>query len=291
MEISIRQLMEAGVHYGHQTHRWNPKMAPYIYGERNGAHLLNLGFTLPMLKVALKKVEDVVAQGGTILFVGTKTQVRPHIKEFAEQCLQFYVNHRWLGGMLTNWQTISQSLGRMEALEKTLASDTTGLVKKELLSIKRRVQKYQRSLGGIRKMKALPNLLIVMDVNKDRIAVKEANKVGIPVVGILDTNSDLEGIDFPVPGNDDVTRSLVLYCNLFARAVLMGLERHIAVSKEQEEQADDASSTQGLPPQETTRVPVVRTGVIPVEVRGGIRRRQTEEKAKGQTEEKDAKED
>ncbi len=223
-EFSMRQLLEAGVHFGHQTHRWNPKMAPYIFGARSNIHIMDLSQTVPLLHQALVQIRDVAAKGGRILFVGTKRQASDVVKESASRCAQYYVNHRWLGGMLTNWQTISNSITRLRELDGILGSeDQTGLTKKELLKLTREKDKLERALGGIKDMGKIPNLIIVIDTNKEALAIKEARKLGIPVVAILDTNCNPEDADFPIPGNDDAVRAISLYCDLMADAVLDGM--------------------------------------------------------------------
>ncbi len=228
--FTLRQLLEAGVHFGHQTRRWNPKMAPYIYGVRNGVHIIDLTQTVPMLYRALEAVREVVAGGGRVLFVGTKRQAQEPIARAAKSCGQYYVNHRWLGGTLTNWRTISQSIRRLRDLEARLADprQTEGLTKKELLHLERQRQKLERALGGIKEMGGLPDMLFVIDVPKEAIAVAEAKKIGIPIVAICDTNADPTGIRYPVPGNDDATRAIELYCDLMAKAVLDGIQAELA---------------------------------------------------------------
>jgi small subunit ribosomal protein S2 len=222
-EFTLRQLLEAGVHFGHQTHRWNPRMAPYIYGERNGIHIIDLTQTVPLLDAALQVVRDTVAKGGRILFVGTKRQAQKAVAEAAEKSAQYFINHRWLGGTLTNWKTVSNSIARLRAIDERLAGGAEGLTKKERLGLEREQAKLQASLGGIREMGGVPDLLFVIDTNKESLAVKEANKLGIPVVAILDTNSAPEGIDYPIPGNDDASRAIALYCDLVARAAIDGM--------------------------------------------------------------------
>ena len=222
-EFSMRQLLEAGVHFGHQEHRWNPKMARYIYGARSGIHIIDLSQTVPLLHQALVQIRDTVSKGGRVLFVGTKRQASEGVAEAADRCAQYYMNHRWLGGTLTNWSTVSNSIKRLRELDDLLGGETTGLTKKEVLNRTRERDKLQRALGGIRNMGGLPTLMIVIDTNKETIAVKEARKLGIPVVAIVDTNCDPDDVDFPIPGNDDASRAIELYMNLFADAVLDGL--------------------------------------------------------------------
>lgn len=227
-QVDMRALLEAGVHFGHQTHRWNPKMAPFIFGERNGVHIIDLSQTVPYLSRALQAVRDVVAGGGRVLFVGTKRQASPIIADAAKRCGQYYVNHRWLGGMMTNWQTISKSIKRLKALNEQLSQEHTGLTKKETLQLTRLRDKLELSLGGIQDMGGLPDIIVVVDVLRDDIAIAEANRLDIPVVGVIDTNSKPEGIDFPVPGNDDATRAIRLYCDLIAEAALDGIQADLA---------------------------------------------------------------
>ena len=223
-DFSMRQLLEAGVHFGHQVHRWNPKMKGFIFGERSGIHILDLSQTVPLLHQALVKVRDTAGKGGRVLFVGTKRQAAEAIADAAGRCAQYYMNDRWLGGTLTNWATVSNSIKRLRELDEMIeAGESTGLTKKELLGLQREQAKLQRVLGGIRNMGGLPDLMFVIDTNKEAIAVKEARKLGIPVVAIIDTNCDPQEVDFPIPGNDDAARAIQLYCNLIADAVLDGL--------------------------------------------------------------------
>jgi len=223
--FTMRQLLEAGIHFGHHTRRWNPKMAPYIYGSRNGIHVLDLRQTVPMLNAALQAVRDTVAGGGRVLFVGTKRQASEQIAEAARRCGQYYVDHRWLGGMLTNWRTITASIRRLKEYEDILTQEDIGLTKKELLMRTRDRDKLERALGGIKEMGGQPDLLFVIDTNKEAIAIKEARKLGIPVVAVLDSNCNPEGITYPIPGNDDAIRSIALYCSLVSDAVLDGLQQ------------------------------------------------------------------
>jgi small subunit ribosomal protein S2 len=222
--FTMRQLIEAGVHFGHHTRRWNPKMASYLYGVRNNIHIIDLQQTVPMLHRALEAARDVVANGGRVLFVGTKRQAAEPIAEAAKRCGQYYVNHRWLGGMLTNWKTISNSIRRLRELDEQVNAETSGLTKKELLNLTRERDKLERALGGIKEMGGLPDALFVIDTNKEAIAVDEARRLGIPVMAIVDSNSDPTGIKYPVPGNDDALRAVQTYCDLFAGAVLDGLQ-------------------------------------------------------------------
>lgn len=227
--FNMRQLLEAGVHFGHQAHRWNPKMGSYIYGSRNKIHIIDLTQTTPLLHQALLKVSDTVAKGGRVLFVGTKRQASEPIAEAARRSAQYYINHRWLGGTLTNWKTISQSIRRLRQLDEILA-DPQGRTKKEILNLTREREKLNQALGGIKDMGGTPDLLFVIDTNKEEIAIAEARKLGIPIVAVVDTNCDPDGIDFPVPGNDDAGRAITLYCELFARAAIDGIERSQAAS-------------------------------------------------------------
>ncbi|MBN2630880.1 MAG: 30S ribosomal protein S2 [Rhodobacteraceae bacterium] len=222
-DFTMRQLLEAGVHYGHQTQRWNPKMGQYIYGDRNGIHIIDLTQTVPMLDQALKVVRDTVAKGGRILFVGTKRQAQKPIADAAERCAQFYMNHRWLGGTLTNWKTVSQSIQRLKQFDEKLANGAEGLTKKERLNMEREQGKLQASLGGIREMGGTPDLIFIIDVGKEDLAILEANKLGIPVVAVVDTNCSPKGVDYVIPGNDDAARAIAMYCDLISRAALDGM--------------------------------------------------------------------
>ena len=228
--FTMRQLLEAGVHFGHTTRRWNPKMAPYIFGERNGIHIIDLEQTVPLLHRGLAFVREVVAGGGRVLFVGTKRQASERVAETAKRCSQYYVNHRWLGGMLTNWKTISLSIRRLRDVETRLVEDQTGLTKKELLNLTRERDKLERALGGIKEMGGLPDVIVVIDTNKEHIAIAEANTLNIPVVGVLDSNSSPENITFPIPGNDDAIRAISLYCDLMAESVLDGIQQELTAS-------------------------------------------------------------
>jgi small subunit ribosomal protein S2 len=221
-EFSMRQLLEAGAHFGHQTHRWNPKMERYIFGSRSNIHIIDLSQSIPLLHQALVKVREVAASGGRILFVGTKRQASEPIATAARRCAQYYVNHRWLGGTLTNWRTVSGSIARLRELEGVLETET-GRTKKELLQLKREHDKLELSLGGIKDMGGIPDLMFVIDTNKEAIAIQEARKLNIPVIAILDTNCNPDGITFPIPGNDDAARAIQLYCDLMADSVLDGL--------------------------------------------------------------------
>ena len=224
-EFSMRQLLEAGAHFGHQSHRWNPKMAQYIFGTRNNIHIIDLAQSVPMLHRALQAVSDTVAKGGRVLFVGTKRQAQDTVKESAKRSAQYYVNARWLGGMLTNWKTISASIQRLRKVEEMLSSGASGLTKKERLLMSRERDKLDNELGGIKDMGGVPDLIFVIDTNKEQLAIKEAIRLGIPVAAIIDTNCDPDGVTFPIPGNDDAGRALELYCDLFARAAIDGISR------------------------------------------------------------------
>ncbi|MFD1881474.1 30S ribosomal protein S2 [Paracoccus pacificus] len=229
-EFSMRQLLEAGVHYGHQTQRWNPRMSEYIYGERNGIHIIDLTQTVPMLDAALNVVRETVAKGGRVLFVGTKRQAQKAVADAAERSAQYYMNHRWLGGTLTNWKTVSQSIQRLKQIDEALAGGAEGLTKKERLGMEREQQKLQASLGGIREMGGLPDLLFVIDVNKEDLAILEANKLNIPVVAIVDSNASPKGVDYIIPGNDDAARAIALYCDLVSRAALDGMSAQMGAA-------------------------------------------------------------
>ncbi len=229
-EFSLRQLLEAGVHFGHQTARWNPRMGEFIYGDRNGIHIIDLTQTVPMLDRALHIIRETVAKGGRILFVGTKRQAQRPIAEAAERCAQYYMNHRWLGGTLTNWKTVSQSIGRLKAIDEQMSEGAGGLTKKERLGMEREQQKLQASLGGIREMGGVPDLLFVIDVNKEDLAIAEARKLGIPVVAVVDTNCSPEGVDHVIPGNDDAARAIALYCDLVSRAALDGMSAQLGAA-------------------------------------------------------------
>ena len=262
--FTMRQLLEAGVHFGHHTRRWNPKMKPYLFGVRNGVHIIDLTKTVPLLEQALQRVRDVVASGGRVLFVGTKAAASERVADAAKRCGQYYVNHRWLGGMITNWQTISASIKRLRELDERLKGDVVGLTKKEQLDLTRERDKLERSLGGIKEMGGTPDLLFIIDTNKEAIAVLEARKRGIPIVAILDSNSDPDGIDFPIPGNDDAGRAIALYCDLFARAALDGISRSqgssgVDIGAMEKPVADELSADVAAPSGEVfERLPVPR---------------------------------
>ena len=220
--VTMHQLLEAGAHFGHQTHRWNPKMKPYIFGDRNGVHILDLSQSVPLFARALDFVSQAAARGGKVLFVGTKRQAQGPIADAARASGQHFVNHRWLGGMLTNWKTISGSIKRLKSMEETLNGDTSGFTKKEVLQMTRERDKLELSLGGIRDMGGIPDVIFIIYANKEELAIKEANVLGIPVVAILDSNVSPDGISFPVPGNDDASRAIRLYCEAVATAATRG---------------------------------------------------------------------
>jgi small subunit ribosomal protein S2 len=229
-DVTLRGLLEAGVHFGHHTRRWNPRMAPYIFGVRNQVHILDLQQTVPMMDRALRAIRDVVAAGGRVLFVGTKKAAAEYVAEAASRCGQYYVNHRWLGGMLTNWKTITGSIKRLRQMEEQLAGNIQGLTKKEVLMLTRERDKLNRALGGIKEMGGLPDIIFVIDVVKEKLAIEEANKLGIPVVAVVDSNADPQGVAFPIPGNDDAIRAINLYCDLVAGAVFDGISAELKAS-------------------------------------------------------------
>jgi small subunit ribosomal protein S2 len=229
-DVTLRGLLEAGVHFGHHTRRWNPKMSPYIFGIRNQVHILDLQQTVPLMERALRAVRDTVASGGRVLFVGTKKAAAEYVAEAATRCGQYYVNHRWLGGMLTNWKTITGSIKRLKQMDEQLSGGVQGLTKKEVLMLTREKEKLDRALGGIREMGGLPDILFVIDTIKEKLAIEEANKLGIPVVAVLDSNSDPTGITFPIPGNDDAIRAINLYCDMVAGAVFDGISAELQAS-------------------------------------------------------------
>ena len=249
-DFTLRQLLEAGVHFGHHTRRWNPRMAPYLFGIRNQVHIIDLQQTVPMLDRALRAVRDTTAGGGRVLFVGTKRAAAEHVADAAKRCGQYYVNHRWLGGMLTNWKTITGSIKRLRQIDEMLGGDTQGLTKKEVLEMTRDRDKLERSLGGIKEMGGLPDILFIIDTNKEKLAVEEANKLHIPVVAILDSNSDPAGVTYPVPGNDDAIRAITLYCDLVSGAVLDGISAEMAAS------GADIGGNESLPPEVIPEVEV-----------------------------------
>ncbi|WP_424133933.1 30S ribosomal protein S2 [Roseomonas chloroacetimidivorans] len=229
-EVTLRGLLEAGVHFGHHTRRWNPKMAPYIFGVRNQVHILDLQQTVPLMDRALRAVRDIVAGGGRVLFVGTKKAAADYVAEAATRCGQYYVNHRWLGGMLTNWKTITGSIKRLKQMDEQLAGNTQGLTKKEILMLTREREKLNRALGGIREMGGLPDIIFVIDTIKEKLAIEEANKLGIPVIAVCDSNADPSGVAFPIPGNDDAIRAINLYCDMMAGAVFDGISAELQAS-------------------------------------------------------------
>ena len=229
-EFTMRQLLEAGVHFGHQKHRWNPRMGRYIFGARNGIHILDLQQTVPLLRNAMQAVRDIAANGGRVLFVGTKRQASEAVAQAARISGQYYVNHRWLGGMMTNWRTISNSIKRLKVVdEQLLSSESSGLTKKELLQLTRERDKLERALGGIKEMGGLPDIIVCIDTNKEELAIQEAVKLGIPVVGVIDSNSNPAGVTYPIPGNDDALRAITLYCDLVARSVLDGIREEMTL--------------------------------------------------------------
>ena len=256
--FTMRQLLEAGIHFGHQTRRWNPKMGPYLFGIRNGVHIIDLQQTVPLFYRALEFINEVVSNGGRVLFVGTKRQAVIPLSEAAKRCGQYYVNHRWLGGMLTNWKTISNSISRLKKLDEQLAEENLGLTKKELLNLTRERGKLDRALGGIREMGGLPDVVFIIDTNKEEIAAHEANKLGIPVVAVIDSNSDPEGIQYPIPGNDDATRAITTYCDLVAQAVLSGLQKELAAS------GADVGAEEGTPGEQLPNAGTVEGNGDPV---------------------------
>lgn len=251
--FTMRQLLEAGIHYGHHTRRWNPKMGPYLFGVRNNIHIIDLEQTVPLLHRALEAVRETVAAGGRVLFVGTKPQASDIVKESAKRCGQYYINYRWLGGTLTNWKTVNQSIKRMKEMEALLEGGSAGLTKKESLDLERKYTKLELAIGGISDMGGLPDMLFVIDTNKEKIAIQEANRLGIPVAAVLDSNSDPAGVSFPIPGNDDAIRALQTYCDLVSGAVLDGLQAEMvsagidigaSADLPEEDLSDDASESE-----------------------------------------------
>lgn len=226
-QVSIRDLLESGAHFGHHPRRWNPKMAPYLFGIRNNVHIINLEKTVPLMKQALQVIQEIAASGGKILFVGTKRQAAEIVASEAQRCGQYFVNHRWLGGMMTNWKTVSNSIKRLKGLEEKLNQSNEGLTKKELLKLDRSFTKLNQFLGGIRDMGGVPDALFVIDTNKENIAILEANKMGIPVIAILDSNSSPEGVNHPIPGNDDAIKSIEYYCRMVSNSVLSGMQTQL----------------------------------------------------------------
>ncbi|WP_380787086.1 30S ribosomal protein S2 [Sphingomonas sp. R86521] len=258
--VSMQQLIETGAHFGHQTHRWNPKMKPYIFGDRNGVHILDLSQTVPLFARALEFVSSAVAGGGKVLFVGTKRQAQEPVADAARRSGQHFVNHRWLGGMLTNWKTISGSIKRLKTLEEMLSGDTVGLTKKEVLQLTREKDKLELSLGGIRDMGGVPDVMFVIDANKEELAIKEANTLGIPVVAILDSNVSPDGIAFPVPANDDAARAIRLYCEAIAIAATRGGQ------EQQRRTGADIGAMIEPPKEEAVAEPVVEASADTTEV-------------------------
>lgn len=242
-DLNMRELIEAGVHFGHKTKRWNPRMAPYLYGTRNDIHIIDLGKSVPLMQNALKAVRNVVAQNGRILFVGTKRQATDPVAEAAKRCGQYYINQRWLGGLLTNWTTIQVSIKTLRQLEEKLEGENLGFTKKEMLSMSRQRDKLEASLGGIKEMGGLPDLLFVIDTNREDLAIKEALKLNIPIVAIVDSNSSIEGITYPIPGNDDSARAIRLYCRLFSDAVLDGIQQSVQSSDVDAGEDENAGET------------------------------------------------
>ncbi len=226
--FTMRELLEAGIHFGHQKKRWNPKMEPYLFGERNGIHIIDLQQTFPLINTALKVLRDVGANGGRVLFVGTKRQAQKIVADSAVDTGQYYMNHRWLGGTLTNWKTISKSIVRLKSYDEVLNKEDSGLTKKELVGMEKKRIKLELSLGGIKDMGGLPDALFVIDTNKEQIAIKEANVLKIPVIAVIDSNSNPDGVNFPIPGNDDATRAIALYCKLASEAILDGLQANFS---------------------------------------------------------------
>ena len=228
--FTMKELLEAGIHFGHQKNRWNPKMEPYLFGERNGIHIIDLQQTFPLISKALKVLRDIGANGGRVLFVGTKRQAQSIVAETAINSGQYFMNHRWLGGTLTNWKTISKSIVRLKKYDEILNKEDSGLTKKELVGIQKQRTKLEASLGGIKDMGGLPDAVFVIDTNKEHIAITEANVLKIPVIAVIDSNSNPDGVDFPIPGNDDATRAIALYCKLASESILDGLQATFAAS-------------------------------------------------------------
>ncbi len=229
-DYSLRQLLESGVHFGHHTRRWNPRMAPFLFGVRNQVHIIDLEQTMPLLDRALRALRDITAAGGRVLFVGTKRAAADAVADAARRCGQYYVNHRWLGGTLTNWKTITGSIKRLRQIDEMLGGEVRGLTKKEILQLSRQKEKLEQALGGIKEMGGLPDILFIIDTNKEKLAVAEAVKLGIPVAAVLDSNSDPEGVTYPIPGNDDAIRAISLYCDLAVASVLDGISAEMAAS-------------------------------------------------------------
>jgi small subunit ribosomal protein S2 len=245
--FTMRQLLEAGVHFGHHTRRWNPKMQPYLFGVRNGVHIIDLEQTVPLLARALQAVRDTVAGGGRVLFVGTKRQAQEPVADAARRSGQYFVNHRWLGGMLTNFKTISGSIKRLRELDEKANNSQSGLTKRELLELTRDRDKLERALGGIKEMGGLPDLIFVIDTNKEKIAIEEANKLNIPVIAVIDSNSSPDGITYPVPGNDDAIRAIQTYCDLVSGAVLSGIQAELTAAGVDVGESEDLGEAEELP--------------------------------------------
>lgn len=260
-QVSLRMLLEAGVHFGHHTRRWNPRMAPYIFGVRNQVHILDLQQTVPMLDRALRAVRDTVAAGGRVLFVGTKKAAAEYVADAASRCGQYYVNHRWLGGMLTNWKTIQGSIKRLKQMDEQVSGGVQGLTKKEVLMLTREKEKLDRALGGIKEMGGLPDIIFVIDVVKEKLAIEEANKLGIPVIAVVDSNADPEGVAFPIPGNDDAIRAINLYCDLVAQAVFDGISAELQASGVDVGAAEDLSVAEPLEEEVLTGTAAEQAGV------------------------------
>jgi small subunit ribosomal protein S2 len=254
-DFTLRTLLESGVHFGHHTRRWNPKMGPFIFGVRNGVHILDLQQTVPLLGRAMQAVRDTVARGGRVLFVGTKKTAAETVAEAAKRCGQYYVNHRWLGGMLTNWKTITGSIKRLRTIEEQLGQEVSGLTKKEQLMLTRERDKLERALGGIKEMGGTPDILFIIDTNKEKLAVQEAVKLGLPVVAVLDSNSDPQGVTYPIPGNDDALRAITLYCDLIAGAVLDGISAELTASGVDIGSAEEVIESEIPPPVATEAAP------------------------------------
>ena len=261
--FSMREMLEAGVHFGHSTRRWNPKMEPFIFGVRNKTHILDLQQTMPMFHQALQALSDVTSRGGRVLFVGTKRAAAEKIAETARNCGQYYVNHRWLGGMLTNWSTVSQSIRRLRDLEARFESgEINQLTKKETLQLTREQEKLERTLGGIKEMGGIPDMLFILDTNKEAIAVQEANRLGIPVVAVVDSNASPDGVDYIVPGNDDAMRAITFYCELVQAAVLDGLQTELMKSGGDAGSAIDAPVEPALAEVVAEETPAVAEPVV-----------------------------
>jgi len=283
--FSMRELLEAGVHFGHHPRRWNPKMAQYIFGVRNGVHIIDLEQTVPLLHHALEVLRDVVAKGGRVLFVGTKRQAAEKIAEVAQSTGQYYVNHRWLGGMLTNWGTISKSIKRLDALEELLNKDVGGLTKKERLKLEREKQKLSMTLGGIRTMAGRPDIVCVIDCDRESLAVTEANKLGLPVIAVVDTNVKFDGVDYIIPGNDDASRAIELYCRLFAGAILSGLQAEatrsgVDIGARDDLREEDMKGRKASPAKAGPKIEVVRKPSKVKEIEAPVQVLQAEEAEK-----------